>query len=205
MRAGVARRAGIVTRVADPDDIDLRVSQRLRELRTERGITLSALADQSGISAPHLSRLEKGERQPSIGALLQLARVYGVSVSQLVDERDEDDLHIVRAGDAPVHHGQDGRYTVLSGPRATISVVRIELAAGKPTTMVEHVGEEWLHVESGTVRLVVEDRRETLETGDSVHFDSSRPHRLSAAKRCAATALIVSTAATVPMRHPVPR
>ena len=54
---------------ADADATDLRVSARLRELRSERGITLSALAEQTGISAPHLSRLEKGERQPSIGAL----------------------------------------------------------------------------------------------------------------------------------------
>ncbi|WP_344856807.1 XRE family transcriptional regulator [Amycolatopsis ultiminotia] len=190
--------------MAAVDDIDLRVSERLRELRAERGITLSALAEQTGISAPHLSRLEKGERQPSIGALLQLARVYGVSVSRLVEEREEDDLHLVRAGDAPVHLGQDGRYTVLSGPRATIAVVRIELAAGKPTTLAEHVGEEWLHVESGTVRLTVDDRKETLETGDSAHFDSARPHRLSAANRRSATVLIASSAATVPMRHPVP-
>lgn len=192
-------------RVAAVDDIDLRVSERLRELRSERGITLSVLAEQTGISAPHLSRLEKGERQPSIGALLQLARVYGVSVSQLVEERDEDDLHIVRAGHAPSHQGQDGRYTVLSGTRAAISVVRVELAPGKPTQVAEHVGEEWLHVESGTVRLTVDNRKETLEAGDSVQFDSGRPHRLSAANRRSATVLIASTAATVPMRHPVPR
>jgi transcriptional regulator with XRE-family HTH domain len=190
--------------VANVDDIDLRVSERLRELRSERGLTLSELAEQTGISAPHLSRLEKGERQPSIGALLQLARVYGVSVSQLVEDREEGDLHVVRAGDAPVHHGQDGRYTILSGAGAAISVVQVELVAGKPTKFAHHVGEEWLHVLSGVVELIVDDRKELLETGDSVHFDSSRPHRLAAAGRRVATVLIASTAATVHMRHPVP-
>ncbi|WP_329062795.1 helix-turn-helix domain-containing protein [Amycolatopsis sp. NBC_01480] len=191
--------------MAQVDDVDLRVSGRLRELRGQRGLTLSALAGQTGISAPHLSRLEKGERQPSIGALLQLARVYGVSVSHLVEEHEEDDLSIVRAGDAPVHRGQDGRYTVLSGPRSTISVVRIELTPGKPTKVAEHVGEEWLHVEAGTVRLTVDGRKETLSAGDSVHFDSARSHRLSAAEGEPAVVLIASTAATMPMRHPVPR
>ena len=110
--------------------IDEWVARRLRELRAERGITLSALAEQVGISAPHLSRLEKGERQPSIGTLLQIARVYGVTVSHLVEELDEADHHVVRAADAVSHQGLDGSYTVLSGPRADISVVRLELGAG---------------------------------------------------------------------------
>lgn len=190
--------------MTDADAIDLRVSERLRELRSERGLTLSALAEQTGISAPHLSRLEKGERQPSIGSLLQIARVYGVSVSELVEERDGDGLHVVRADKAPVHHGQDGRYTVLNGPRAAISIVRLELSTGKKTKAAQHVGEEWLHVLSGAVELTVDESTVLLEAGDSAHFDSARPHRLLTVGQSPATVLIASTAATIPMRHPVP-
>ena len=189
---------------ADADATDLRVSARLRELRSERGITLSALAEQTGISAPHLSRLEKGERQPSIGALLQIARVYGVSVSELVEERGEDELSVVRAVDAPVHHGPDGRYTVLNGPRAAISIVRVELPASTRTEVAQHVGEEWLHAVSGAVELTVDEQTVRLEVGDSVYFDSARPHRVRTAGGQPATVLIASTAATIPMRHPVP-
>ena len=190
--------------MTDADAIDLRVSERLRELRSERGLTLSALAEQTGISAPHLSRLEKGERQPSIGSLFQIARVYGVSVSELVEERDGDGLHVVRADSAPAHRGQDGRYTVLNRPRAAISVVRLELSTGKKTKAAEHVGEEWLHVLSGEVELTVEESTTLLGAGDSAHFDSARPHRLRAVGEGSATVLIASTAATIPMRHPVP-
>jgi DNA-binding XRE family transcriptional regulator len=64
-----------VTTMAMETDVDVWVARRLKELRGERGITLTALAEQTGISAAHLSRLEKGERQPSIGSLLQIARV----------------------------------------------------------------------------------------------------------------------------------
>lgn len=190
--------------MGDGSDIDVWVARRLRELRDQRGITLMTLAEQTGFSAAHLSRLEKGERLPSIGSLLQLARVYGVSVSQLVEEQKDEDYHLVRASEAVSHGGQDGRYTVLSGPNTTIAVVQVDLVAGTRTKDARHAGEEWLHVQSGAVVLTVSGEQISLKSGDSVHFDSSRPHRLSNEGRRAATVLIASTAATAPMHHPIP-
>lgn len=186
-----------------PDtEIDLWVARRLRALRTERGITLNALAERVGISAPHLSRLEKGQRQPSIGALLQLARAYGLSVSQLVEERPEADYHLVRAAESAGHPGVDGEYTVLSGPRTGISVVRLALKPRRATTPVRHPGEEWLHVVSGQVGLTLDDEVLTLGAGDSVHFDSARAHHLHTDGP--STVLIVSTAPAMPTHHPIP-
>jgi transcriptional regulator with XRE-family HTH domain len=185
-------------------DVDLWLGRRLKGLRGERGITLTTLAEQTGISAAHLSRLEKGLRQPSIESLLLIARVYGVSISQLVQELDENDHHLVRADQAAVHQGPDGRYTVLSGPRDTMAVVRVELAPGKRTKEAKHVGEEWLHVLDGAITLTLVGEDLALGAGDSVQFDSSRTHGLANDGDDPATVLIVSTAATVPMRHPVP-
>ncbi|MEV0738798.1 helix-turn-helix domain-containing protein [Streptomyces sp. NPDC050549] len=186
------------------EDTDLWVAQRLKDMRGERGITLTTLAEQTGISSAHLSRLEKGVRKPSIGSLLQIARVYGVSISELVQEPDQDDFHLVRADEAMTREGQDGRYTVLSGPRETMSVIRVELTAGKHTKTARHVGEEWLHVVSGAITLDISGVSLQLDAGDSVHFDSSKEHRLTSSDDADATVLIASTAATVPMRHPIP-
>jgi transcriptional regulator with XRE-family HTH domain len=185
-------------------DVDLWVGRRLKDLRSERGITLTTLAEQTGISAAHLSRLEKGVRQPSIDSLRHIARVYGVSISQLVQELDETDYHLVRAAEAVAHPGPDGRYTVLSGPRETMAVIRVELAAGKRTKEAKHAGEEWLHILEGAITLSLAGDDLALGTGDSIHFDSARTHRLANDGDVAATVLIASTAATVPMRHPVP-
>jgi transcriptional regulator with XRE-family HTH domain len=185
-------------------DIDLWVARRLKELRAERGITLTALAEQTGISAAHLSRLEKGDRQPSIGSLLQISRVYGVSVSDLVQDRDEGDYHLVRADQATRHPGEDGAYTVLSGSGAAIAVVRVELPGGRRTKEARHVGEEWLHVLSGVVDLELAGQGIHLSAGDSVHFDSGRPHQLTNTGMDRATVLIASTAAAMPTHHPVP-
>ncbi|MER5623945.1 XRE family transcriptional regulator [Streptosporangium sp. NPDC002544] len=185
-------------------DIDLLVAQRLRELRSLRGITLNALAEQTGLSAPYLSRLEKGERQPSIGTLLQLARVYGVSVGELVEERGGDGYYLLRSADATVHRGPDGLYTVLSGPHSTVSVLRVEIPPGRHSKDARHSGEEWLHVLSGSARLALDGEPITLNEGDAVQFDSGRTHSLANDGEDTATVLIVSTSATTPAHHPTP-
>jgi len=188
----------------DSQDADLLVARRLHALRHERGVTLTALAAQTGFSAAHLSRLEKGERQPSIAALLHLARVYGVPVSTLVDDQDDGSYHVVRAVDAVTHHSHDGNYTVLSGSRAALAVVRLELPAGQCSDVARHPGEEWLHVLDGNVTITLADEELALSQADSVHFDSSLAHQLATPARHPATVLIASTSATAPMQHPIP-
>jgi transcriptional regulator with XRE-family HTH domain len=188
----------------DSEDVDLLVARRLHALRRESRVTLTALAAQTGFSAAHLSRLEKGERQPSIAALLLLARVYGVPVSTLVDEQDSGNYHVVRSADAVTHHGDDGKYTILSGARAALSVVRLELPAGRRSDIARHPGEEWLHVLAGRVALTLAGDQITLGQHDSVHFDSSLAHQLASPARHPATVLIASTSATAPMQHPIP-
>jgi transcriptional regulator with XRE-family HTH domain len=188
----------------DSEEVDRRVARRLHTLRRERGITLNALAAQTGFSAAHLSRLEKGERQPSVAALLHLARVYGVPVSTLVDDQDNGSYHVVRCAEAPTHDSHDGTYTILSGPRAGLAVVRLELSAGQHSDKARHPGEEWLHVLAGEVTLTLGEEQLVLGEGDSVHFDSSLTHQLSTPKRHSATVIIASTSATAPMQHPIP-
>ena len=191
-------------RMTTDPDVDAWVARRLKQLRSERGITLNALSEQTGISSAHLSRLENGDRQPSIGSLLQISRVYGVSVSQLVQEESVGDFQLVRAEAAMQHSGQDGRYTVLSGARTEIAIVRVEIAAGKRTKDVKHAGEEWLHVLAGEITFHLVGKDVQLYVGDSVHFDSSHVHRVTNGGEECAVVLIASTAATMPMHHPVP-
>lgn len=186
------------------EEVDRLVARRLRSLRRERGVTLTALAAQTGFSVGHLSRLEKGERQPSIAALLHLARVYGVPVSTLVDVQDNGSYHVIRSATAATHHGTDGTYTILSGPRAGLAVVRVELGGGQATDKAQHPGEEWLHVLAGEALLTIGGDELTLGEADSAHFDSSLVHQLVGAAGRSATVLIASTSATAPMQHPVP-
>ena len=76
------------------------VGPRLRALRTARSLTLTDLADSTGISLSTLSRLEAGQRKPTLELLLPLARAFQVALDELVDHA-EDRLHLL--GDGEVH------------------------------------------------------------------------------------------------------
>jgi len=156
---------------------------RLRALRSARDWTLEELAERSGLSKPFLSRLESGDRQPSIAAVLTLARVYGVPMGSLFEIRqDDDNCLVIRAREAAIQHGNGISYHPLSGAsrfnlqpmRAMISPLR------QGSERYQHDGEEWLCVLSGRLRLTVGERKYQLETGDAAHFDSRQPHRLDA-------------------------
>ncbi|MGR6918136.1 helix-turn-helix domain-containing protein [[Actinomadura] parvosata] len=184
------------------DDPEKRVAARLGELRRERGLTLNVLAARTGISAAHLSRMEKGERQPSIGSLFQIARAYGLSLGELVGDEKAAEHHVVRGAGAPVHDGPDGPYATMTGlgPRSALEAVRLELTTDRPRRTVTHAGEEWVYVVHGEVGARVGGEEVTLTTGDAMHFDAAARHALWA-RGAPATVLIVSVAPT-PARPP---
>ena len=72
----------------DPQQVLVRglaeLPARIRRLRRERGWTLERLAGETELSKAYLGRLESGERQPSLAALLALGRTFGLSVAELV-------------------------------------------------------------------------------------------------------------------------
>ncbi|GAA5066848.1 quercetin dioxygenase-like cupin family protein [Thermocatellispora tengchongensis] len=182
-----------------PDDPEKRVAARLGELRRERGLTLTALAEWTGISAAHLSRMEKGERQPSIGSLIQLARAYGVSLGELVGDERSHEHHVVRGATVPVHEGPDGPYAMMTGlgPRSALEAVRLELTADRPRHTASHSGEEWLYVVRGEIVARIGADEVTLTAGDALHFDAEARHSLWS-RNGPATVLIVSVAPPSP-------
>jgi transcriptional regulator with XRE-family HTH domain len=90
---------------------------RIRRLRQEHGWTLERLAGETGLSKPYLGRLEAGERQPSLAALLALGRAFGLSVSELLGQEETADEVVVRGDSSPEQRGNGLRYQPLS-PRA---------------------------------------------------------------------------------------
>lgn len=168
---------------------------RLRELRLERDWTLDELAERSGLSKPFLSRLEGGSRQPSIAAILTLARVFAVSVGILFEPVSSDDSCIVvRAKDAAVRQGRGISYAAMSaGSRFSLQPMRVAVRADRVgDERFRHEGEEWLYVLSGRVKLSLGEREYIIESGDAAHFDSRLPHRLDALDGSDASVILVA-------------
>jgi transcriptional regulator with XRE-family HTH domain len=176
---------------------------RLRQLRTDRGWTLGELATRTALSQAHLSRIESGERQPSLAALFTLARALEVSVSTLLDIAPDADTSVVlRAGSVPEQQANDLFLTPLSGSSSQLrfQAARVRIPRHRQgTERYQHEGEEWLYVLSGTLQLSLGDQSFLLEAGDVAHFDSSVPHRLAARNASFAEALLVTTAGARPL------
>jgi transcriptional regulator with XRE-family HTH domain len=148
------------------------VPARLRRVREQRGLTLTQVAEQAGLSKSTLSRLETGQRRPSLELLLPLAQVYRVPIDDLVGAPDVADPRIRLK---PRH--LNGR-TVLPLTRpGGVQAWKIVVPASQTTPNPRaHDGFEWLYVLSGRMRLVLGDRDLVLGVGEAADFDTRVPH-----------------------------
>ncbi|PKV88992.1 XRE family transcriptional regulator [Streptomyces sp. TLI_146] len=179
------------------------VAPRLRDLRRRRGLTLEAAAPRAGLSPAHLSRLETGARQPSLPMLLALARTYGTTVSELLGEMPPEREPVIRGGRAEPAEADGWTYHRAGHPGRAMQALRVEVPYGTQRELVRvHPGEEWLYVLSGRLRLTLGDAAHELDPGDSAHFDSLTPHRISAVSHGGAAFLFVHTLLQSPDPHP---
>lgn len=150
------------------------VGPRLRALRQRREITLAELSLQTGISVSTLSRLESGQRKPTLELLLPLARSHGVTLDDLVDAAP--------TGDPRVHLRPvtaNGMTMVPLTERAEgIQAFKIVLDAGtqRPTALQTHEGYEWIYVLDGRLRLRLGQHDLVLQPGEAAEFDTRVPH-----------------------------
>jgi transcriptional regulator with XRE-family HTH domain len=149
------------------------VGPRLRSVRKQRGVTLTDLSERTGISKSTLSRLENGQRRPSLELLLPLAAAFRVPLDELVGAPEVGDPRI-RLKPRRVN----GR-TVLpltrqpNGVQAWKIVIPTSQSRPQPRT---HDGYEWLYVLSGRMRLVLGDQDLVLDAGEAAEFDTQLPH-----------------------------
>jgi transcriptional regulator with XRE-family HTH domain len=160
-------------------DVLAEVGPRLRRVRTQRDVTLTELAAATGISKSTLSRLESGQRKPSLELLLPIAQAHRIPLDELVGAPQVGDPRIRLK---PERRG-GGRIVVplTRQPRAAHAwKVVIPPERGTPK-LRSHEGYEWLYVLAGALRLVVADHDITMGPGEVAEFDTKVPHWFGAA------------------------
>lgn len=180
------------------------IGARVRALRESSGLSLRDLAAQSGVSAPMLSQVERGETSPTLSVAARIAAGLGLRLSQLLRLDEDGAVTIVRAserrrgGNARSGHRFEVLTAARPGERAELS--RHTLAPGGATgapddpPMHEPGSREIALVESGRALLVCDGRRHALATGDCVTFDADLPHRFENPHREPAVLLAVVAA-----------
>jgi transcriptional regulator with XRE-family HTH domain len=149
------------------------VGPRLRRLRTHRGVTLTQLAAETGISKSTLSRLETGQRKPSLELLLPLAQAHRVPLDELVGAPEVGDPRIRLKPQR-----RNGRVVFpLTQQSSGVHVWKVIIPpeTGEPELRT-HEGYEWLYVLSGHMRLILGEHDITMPPGEVAEFDTRLPH-----------------------------
>jgi transcriptional regulator with XRE-family HTH domain len=153
-------------------DVLAEVGPRLKALRTRRGITLTALAAKTGISKSTLSRLETGQRKPSLELLLPLAEAHQVRLDELVGAPE--------VGDPRIRFKplvRNGRMVFpLTQQSSGLHVWKVVIPPERERKLRVHEGHEWLYVLSGQMQLILGEHDITMGPGEVAEFDTRLPH-----------------------------
>lgn len=159
------------------------IGEKLKTLRESQKLSLRELGDKAGLSASFLSQLELGQVSPSIASLENIANVLNVHITYFFDDPNKTDSVVMR---------RDERRKIYSkGSKAIIQPLAHEIGkkkiepfmltletggeAGEHPYSSRH-GEEFGIIIQGKVRFILDDNEYVLEEGDSVYFNSTKPH-----------------------------
>lgn len=178
--------------VLDEDAANLEAfGPRLRAVRMRAGLTLEQLANRTGMSTSTLSRLERGQRRPTLGLLLTLSRHFRVPLDDLVGAPP--------VGDPRIRPRPVRRFGITwlplsrnpSGPNAMKQILPPPTPDAVRPELRVHDGNEWLYVLSGSVRLSLADDDYLLQPGEAAEFETTVPHAISNAGDLPAEVLII--------------
>ena len=168
---------------------DNALGSRVRALREGMDLSLRDLAERSGVSAPMLSQVERGETSPTLQVAERIASGLELRLSQLLRLDEDGAVAIVRRAErrkGPAARGGH-RYEILTPPlpgqRAELSRHMLSPGAGTggpgDPPIHEPGSRETALVQSGTVVLVCDGRSHELQAGDCVTFDADLPHHFA--------------------------
>lgn len=181
---------------AELDETLAGIAGRLREERTKAGISQRELARRLGLSPSMISQLESGLTKPSVGTLYAIVTELDLSLDRLI--RGEEYLDGERTYPAAeevmplvVHPGERQSIDLASGvtweeltatSEDDVDFLKAIYEVGGASTpdgsLMRHHGREYGYVMSGTLGIQIGFQEYELTSGDSIAFDSTRPHRL---------------------------
>jgi transcriptional regulator with XRE-family HTH domain/predicted Fe-Mo cluster-binding NifX family protein len=165
----------------DQNPAEALVGQKLRQLRTGRGLSLRALADRSGLNINTLSLIEKGRSSPTVSTLQQLALTLDVPLTIFFEsEPIEKQVVFTPAGQRPKvafanlqiqNLGND-----LAGRIVQPFFVTLKPGVGSGDRLIVHTGHEFVYCLTGSIQYCVDQNEFTLNPGDSLVFEAHLPH-----------------------------
>lgn len=161
-----------------------RLGARVRELRGERRMTLDELAERSGVSRAMISKVERGEKNPTLVVAAKLAEGFGVTLSQLVGIEERREVIVVPKDRRMVMRDPETGFErqLLSPSFGNRGVEFIRNVVPEGSTSGDFPphkrgAKEYLVVERGTLKATLGGEEHVLEEGDAVYFEADVVHR----------------------------
>jgi transcriptional regulator with XRE-family HTH domain len=168
---------------------ELYVAERIKELRTQKGLSLTEMAEKTGFSSALLSQVENYLVSPPLGMLVKLAKALNVEICDFFSCDSGEHLYqVVRANErkkvARVASKQGVKYGYsyeslamnLRSRHMEPFLVTLEPATIRDRHAYSHEGEEFLFVLEGGVEIILDNKKESLDPGDCIYFHSIVPH-----------------------------
>jgi transcriptional regulator with XRE-family HTH domain len=162
------------------------IASRIRATRRQMRLTLDELAARTELDKGYLSRIERGQKTPSIGTLLKVAAALSVQIGHLFGEKTRADAitvirHNRRKGFPGTPDRKGPAYEVILPATGTRHLSAFIALPGPEAEIkpVDHPGDELMYVLQGSVRIAFADRVVTLHAGDCAHFDGHLKHQLT--------------------------
>jgi transcriptional regulator with XRE-family HTH domain len=169
---------------------DLRIGEKVRELREKKGLSLQDMANRTGYTSALLSQVENHLISPPLGALIKIAKALEVRVGTFFGEEPRESYAIVRrderkhisryASKEGVSYGY--AYESLGFDKKDRQMepflVTLEPATVKSEKLSTHDGEEFIFVLEGEMEAILGGHKDVLHPGDSIYYDSTIPHKV---------------------------
>src|SRR4051794_10569940 len=161
-----------------------RLGERVRELRRGRGLTLDGLAEISGVSRAMISKLERGEKNPTLVVAAKLAGGLSVTLSRLAGmEGHREGIIVPRERRMVMRDPETGFERQLLSPNSVglgVEFMRNTIPEGSTSGEFpphrKGVGEQ-IVVERGTLKAILAGEEHLLREGDALYFEADVPHR----------------------------
>jgi transcriptional regulator with XRE-family HTH domain len=182
--------------IAELNNEEISVGQRLREIRALRGLSMRALAEMSRLNINTLSLIENEHTSPSVSTLQQLAQSLQVSITEFFQTNH---------GSKKLVHQKQGKRPRVAFEHSTMEdlasgmprfgaepiIVTLEPAADSGKKPIVHTGREFVYCLDGHIAYTVDNEKYLLEAGDSLIFEAYLPHHWKNVDSTPSRALLV--------------
>lgn len=159
-------------------------SERIKQLRQEKKISLQELSDLSGVSKSMISKIERQEKNPTLQVATQIAKGLNVTLSSLIDEQKSQPIILVKHDDHIAFHDElTGFKRILLSPQfgnQNIEFIQniIPVNAKSPNFPPHQNGvKEYICVNQGKLKILLENQSFELEMGDTLFFHANCHHQ----------------------------